>query len=158
MFTKIRKPITPPGKLFNRLSTQCAPSTPWNTKLNMVEPIKMYITKAASLVVDSKACTNNWKFKRPRTNAMIMAPTAPIAPPSVGVATPKKMVPNTKKISSRGGISTNVTRSAKRDSKPKRVILFREAKTKAKKVPAHSDTTMVSSVATWVTTSPLMKL
>ncbi|MCY1305774.1 hypothetical protein D9M70_555980 [compost metagenome] len=40
---------------------------------------------------------------------MISAPTAPIAPPSVGVAMPRKMVPRTRKISAKGGISTMMT-------------------------------------------------
>ena len=34
----------------------------------------------------------------------MMAPLAPIAPPSVGVATPMKIVPSTRKISTSGGI------------------------------------------------------
>ena len=49
---------------------------------------------------------------------MISAPVAPIAPPSVGVATPRKIVPSTRKISASGGISTNTTRSAIFDSSP----------------------------------------
>ena len=49
---------------------------------------------------------------------MISAPSAPIAPPSVGVATPRKMVPSTRKISTSGGISTKVTCSVSRDSRP----------------------------------------
>jgi hypothetical protein len=44
--------------------------------------------------------------------AMISAPSAPMAPPSVGVAMPRKMVPSTRKISTSGGISTKVTCSA----------------------------------------------
>ena len=35
---------------------------------------------------------------------MTIAPLAPIAPPSVGVATPRKIVPSTRKISTSGGI------------------------------------------------------
>ena len=49
---------------------------------------------------------------------MISAPSAPIAPPSVGVAMPRKMVPSTRKISTSGGISTKVTCSVRRDSRP----------------------------------------
>ena len=45
-----------------------------------------------------------------------MAPTAPMAPPSVGVATPMKMVPRTRKMSSSGGTITNTTCSASADS------------------------------------------
>ena len=41
----------------------------------------------------------------------------PVADASVGVAMPRKMVPSTRKISSSGGISTKVTRSAMRESR-----------------------------------------
>ena len=51
-------------------------------------------------------------------SAMASAPVAPIAPPSVGVATPRKIVPSTRKIRPSGGISTKVTRSAICDSRP----------------------------------------
>ena len=47
---------------------------------------------------------------------MISAPMAPSAPPSVGVAMPRKIVPSTRKISTSGGISTKVTRSVSFDS------------------------------------------
>ena len=46
---------------------------------------------------------------------MTSAPTAPIAPPSVGVAMPRKIVPSTRKISASGGISTMMTCCASRD-------------------------------------------
>ncbi len=49
---------------------------------------------------------------------MISAPVAPMAPPSVGVAMPMKMVPSTRKISASGGISTKVTFSAIFDNRP----------------------------------------
>jgi len=54
-----------------------------------------------------------------------------MAPPSVGVATPMKIVPSTRKISASGGIMTKVTRSAICDSKPRRRILLSTAMTKA---------------------------
>ena len=38
-----------------------------------------------------------------------MAPDAPMAPPSVGVATPMKIVPSTRKIRNSGGTITKVT-------------------------------------------------
>jgi hypothetical protein len=41
-----------------------------------------------------------------------------MAPPSVGVARPRKMVPSTRKIRISGGISTKVTRSESFDSRP----------------------------------------
>ena len=90
---------------------------------------------------------------------MISAPSAPMAPPSVGVATPRKMVPSTRKISSSGGISTKVTRSAMRDKQAQpRDLVDQAAITKASSTPPHIDTTMVSSVATESTCSPFTQL
>jgi hypothetical protein len=43
---------------------------------------------------------------------MISAPVAPIAPPSVGVAMPRKIVPRTRKISSSGGTRVVSERSS----------------------------------------------
>ena len=45
-----------------------------------------------------------------------------------------------------------------RDNKPSRVILLISAMKNASVTPAHSDTTMVSSVATLVTCPPLNQL
>ncbi|ODN68740.1 hypothetical protein A6302_03972 [Methylobrevis pamukkalensis] len=42
--------------------------------------------------------------------ASTSAPTAPMAPPSVGVARPMKMVPSTRKISTSGGSSEVIDR------------------------------------------------
>ena len=120
----------------------------------MVEPIRMNTTKHDSLVVVFRACLSSEPLRRPRSLAMTNAPSAPMAPPSVGVATPMKMVPSTRKISSRGGISTNVTRSAMRESRPRRNTLLITATTNASVTPAHMDTTTVSSSATCSTASP----
>ncbi len=46
--------------------------------------------------------------------ASISAPVAPMAPPSVGVATPMKIVPSTRKIRDSGGTMTKVTCCASR--------------------------------------------
>ena len=154
MFTTIRKPSWPPGRPDSRCSTHRGPSTPWKVRPKMVAPTRMNTTKHDSLVVVLRACVSRLIDRRPRMTAMTMAPSAPIAPPSVGVATPRKIVPSTRKISSRGGISTNVTRSAARDSSPRRVILLKLAATKASATPKHMDTTMVSSRATLSTASP----
>ena len=72
----------------------------------------MKITKLVMVAVDSTAC-----FIRPQSSlrfisARMMAPLAPIAPPSVGVATPMKIVPSTRKISTSGGIRQVNTLSA----------------------------------------------
>ena len=118
----------------------------------------MNTTKHDSLVVLLSACLSSDQLRRPRASAISMAPSAPIAPPSVGVATPRKIVPSTRKISSSGGISTKVIRSLMRDSRPRRVILFSVAITKASVTPTHSETTMVSSRGTLVTGWPLHQL
>ena len=55
--------------------------------------------------------------------ASSIAPVAPMAPPSVGVATPMKMVPSTRKIRNSGGTITNVTCCAISDRKRKPVSL-----------------------------------
>ena len=78
----------------------------------------MNTTNAVSLAVDSIACFSSLKSRRRRATAMTSAPDAPMAPPSVGVATPRKIVPSTRKMSASGGISTNVTRSAICESSP----------------------------------------
>src|SRR3546814_2369532 len=74
-------------------------------RLNTVDPTRMNTTKHDSLVVVSMACLSSASEKRPREMAMIKAPTAPMAPPSVGVATPMKMVPSTRKIRKLGSAS-----------------------------------------------------
>ncbi len=122
-------------------------------KLKMVEPIRMNSTKQDSRAVDSRPCLSCFMSSLPRENAISMPPTAPIAPPSVGVATPRKIVPSTRKISASGGISTKVTRSVMRDSRPMPVTLLTMAATKANRVPPVSATTMVSSAA-GVTSEP----
>ncbi|MNV87709.1 hypothetical protein D3C71_1818550 [compost metagenome] len=121
----------------------------------MVAPTRMNTTKQDSLVVVVTACFSRLRVRRPRTRAMMPAPSAPMAPPSVGVATPRKMVPSTRKISSSGGISTKVTRSATLDSRPRWVMRLSEAATKASATPKHIATTMVSSSATFSTASPV---
>ena len=67
---------------------------------------------------------------------------------------PRKMVPSTRKISSRGGISTKVTRSASLDSSPMPVTLLKMAITQATNTPPHMATTIFSSVGTLVTGLP----
>ena len=104
----------------------------------------MNTTKQDSLVVVSMACRNRSSDSRRRATAIRMAPTAPMAPPSVGVATPMKMVPSTRKISASGGIITKVTRSARADSSPSPNALLTSAMTKAV-APQNSSATMRSS-------------
>ena len=62
-----------------------------------------------SLVVSRHASRSTARFMRPRAAASRMAPTAPMAPASVGVATPAKIDPSTIRISSSGGMSTSTT-------------------------------------------------
>ena len=65
----------------------------------------------------------------------MIEPVAPIAPPSVGVATPMKIVPSTRKMRNSGGTMTKVTcwASADRNRKPVilRMIQFTNAATNA---------------------------
>ena len=107
----------------------------------------MNITKMDSLVEFSKACLSKSMDKVRRALAINKAPIAPMAPPSVGVAMPKKIVPKTKKIKTNGGISTKVTRSVKRESKPARVYLLMSAKPKATNAPMVVDRMNTSSLA-----------
>ena len=139
--TTIRKPHWPPGTEVSRCSTHRSPLTARKVRPNTVEPIRMNTTKHDSLVVVSMACLSRFSDRRLRTSAIAIAPTAPIAPPSVGVATPMKMVPSTRKIRNSGGIITKVTRSASADSHPSRSSLLASAMTKA-------DTPQISMVST----------
>ena len=70
----------------------------------------MKITNEDSFAVEFIACLSSDQLRRRLISARISAPVAPIAPPSVGVAMPRKIVPSTRKISASGGISTNNTR------------------------------------------------
>ncbi len=102
------------------------------------------MTNAASLVVDSNASLSVRVFSRPLNNAMTRAPEAPMAPPSVGVAMPRKIVPNTRKISARGGTRTMITFSASLDNRPSLKCLFRSDRPSAKAVAdvaAHTNRT-----------------
>src|SRR4051794_1207171 len=109
---KMRKPSWPPGRLVRRCSTQRSPSTPRKTRLKTVEPMRMKTTKEESFAVVSIAWRKRLQSRRLLMRARMSAPVAPIAPPSVGVATPMKIVPSTRKISASGGVSTQTTRSA----------------------------------------------
>ena len=146
MLTTIRKPSWPPGRLVNRCSTHFGPSTPWNDRLNTVEPTRMKSTKHESFMVESIAWRRSFMSMRLRASAMMSAPVAPIAPPSVGVAMPRKMVPSTRKMSPSGGISTKVTRSAMFDRSFRRATLLMTASRKATPTPTHIETTIISSV------------
>src|SRR5260221_2336310 len=78
----------------------------------------MKTTNEVSLAVVFIAWRNRLNDRRRRTSAIASAPLAPMAPPSVGVATPRKMVPSTRKMSASGGISTKSTRSPLGGNKP----------------------------------------
>src|SRR4249920_1193337 len=96
----------------------------------MRAPTKMKTTNDDSLAVDSTA-----DLSRARLNllglrsshllkmASRIAPDAPMAPPSVGVATPMKIVPSTRKIRNSGGTITKVTCCASNDKNLKPVTL-----------------------------------
>ncbi|MNL30708.1 hypothetical protein D3C87_1524610 [compost metagenome] len=105
----------------------------------------MKITKADSFSVDSIACLVRLRFRRPLIIASTSAPSAPMPPPSVGVAMPRKIVPSTRKISASGGISTNVTFSAMFDSSFRFSVLLITATTKANRMAAPTEITRRSS-------------
>ena len=106
----------------------------------------MNTTKVVSLAVASMACRSSFQSSRLRASAMASAPVAPMAPPSVGVATPMKMVPSTRKISASGGIRTKVTFSAMVDSRPRPVMRLITAATNAVAMPTIMLMTISSSV------------
>ena len=84
--TASRKPTWPPGRLDSMCSTQTAPSTPWKTSEKTREPIRMKTTIAVSRMVPCMASHSIGHDRRRWINASTSAPTAPIAPASVGVA------------------------------------------------------------------------
>jgi hypothetical protein len=79
------------------------------------------------------------------------APVAPIAPPSVGVATPMKMVPSTRKIRNNGGTMTKVTCCASFDRKRKPVVLSSTQFSTA----AEKATTMPTAITSTTKSAPL---
>src|SRR5256885_16752025 len=77
----------------------------------------MKTTNEVSFAVVFIAWRSRLNDSRRRASAIASAPLAPMAPPSVGVATPRKMVPSTRKISASGGVRTKDTRSAIRENR-----------------------------------------
>src|SRR5213082_2611292 len=75
----------------------------------------MNTTKADSLAVTSAAWRVRSQLSRRLMSARMRAPLAPMAPPSVGVASPMKIVPSTRNIRNSGGTITKVTCWARRD-------------------------------------------
>jgi hypothetical protein len=77
------------------------------------------------------------------------AALAPMAPPSVGVATPMKIVPSTRKIRNSGGTMTKVVCCAIVERKRKPVsrftIQFKTATPNANKMPKNMDSTTKSA-------------
>ena len=107
---RAKKPTPSPGK-FDRISNMNrSPWRPRKTKLKAVEPIKinraMLEMRRVASQESRRATQLNWRFNRARA----IAPKEPTAPASVGVAMPKKMLPNTNKISTNGGNMDCTTR------------------------------------------------
>ena len=67
------------------------------------------MTIVVSFAVASIVSLTAFIVRRPRDSASAMAPTAPRAPASVGVAMPAKMLPRTTRISTMGGSMTTAT-------------------------------------------------
>ena len=110
MLTKTRKPSWPPGRPVSMCSIQRPPSMPWNTSEKQVEPTRMNTTMAVMRMVDCIPCRTSGQVSRRCSAASTIAPTAPMAPASVGVARPMKIVPSTRKISTTEGIMPHRTR------------------------------------------------
>ena len=70
----------------------------------------MNTTIDVSRIVESMACSTSGHVKRRCSAARTIAPTAPMAPASVGVARPSPMVPSTRKIRTMEGIIPHNTR------------------------------------------------
>ena len=118
----------------------------------------MKITNTDRRVVESSTWMRSRSFILRREKAISNAPTAPIAPPSVGVAIARKMVPSTRKISASGGIITKVTRSAMRDSRPRPNRRLSSAMTTDSIRPNSIDTTTTSSPPGGITVLPYLSL
>ena len=109
----------------------------------------MKTTKADSFAVDSVACRIRSQLSRRLAAPRMIAPAAPIAPPSVGVARPIKIVPSTRKIRNSGGTITNVVCCAIADRKRNPVnlsmIQFTTATKKANRMPKNMLSTTKSA-------------
>jgi hypothetical protein len=73
----------------------------------------MNITMVVSLRVVSIPSLSSFQVRRRCKIASASAPTAPMAPPSVGVARPTRMVPSTMKMSTREGTIETMQRRNK---------------------------------------------
>src|SRR5258708_32809861 len=79
----------------------------------------MKTTKVESFAVVSIAWRISGRDRRRRTRAIASAPDAPMAPPSVGVAQPRKIVPRTRKINASGGEGAERNRPARGGRRPR---------------------------------------
>jgi hypothetical protein len=111
---KKRKPTWPPGRFRRKSCTMRSPWSAVNTIPNAVAPMRMTNTMLVSRTVWSIVACRLRRFSRRLTAARAIAPTAPIAPASVGVATPRKIVPSTRKIRTSGGIRLRSTARPRR--------------------------------------------
>ena len=109
----------------------------------------MNTTKAESFAVDSVAWRIRSQLNRRFAAPRIMAPAAPIAPPSVGVARPMKIVPSTRKIRNSGGTITKVVCCAivrqKRNPVSLSMIQFSTATKNANRMPKNMLSTTKSA-------------
>ena len=104
----------PPGKSLSSSSTSSSPPKPLNTRENNDAPINIMKTMLVTRVV---LRTTSVRFSRLScflNAASNMAPTAPMAAASVGVAKPPMMEPSTTTISNSGGTRLSNTSSTRR--------------------------------------------
>ena len=110
MLTKIRKPTCAAGQAREQVLDPAAAVDALEHQAETVAPIRMKITIAVMRMVDVHAPAAPAARSGGRCSAAsTMAPTAPIAPASVGVARPRKIVPSTRKISTSDGTMPHST-------------------------------------------------
>ena len=108
-----RKASLPPGKLTSRFVMRILPPRASNTREKKEDPNKIINTTAETTAVEWAASWINFALNLPFKAASPQAPTAPTQPASVGVARPKKMLPNTAKMRNKGGTTAFSTRRAR---------------------------------------------
>ena len=124
-----QKPTWPPGKPVSRCSTHLGPSTPWNARLKMVEPIQDKHYEAGQFHCRIKRLFQRSETQPPPGYSHYQRTDGPHRAALSRGSDARKIVPSTRKISNSGGISTKVTRSAMRDSRPQPVSLLTTAAT-----------------------------
>ena len=107
--TTSMEPTTPPGRFSSTARTASSPSKPLNTSEKNEAPSRIMNTMLLTRVVVRMTSRRRPQPSCLRCNAISVAPVAPTAAASVGVASPARIDPSTARISSNGGNSTRTT-------------------------------------------------